>query len=136
LFGYIAIDKPEMKLKEFETFRAYYCGLCRELGESYGQPVRFALSYDCAFLYVLAAAAADSRPAYAKKRCAASPFRKKPYAMDQGAAYAAAVNVLLAVGSLRDHGRTTAVFPPGRCCWHIGPPIKRQRRIFPGPPVS
>lgn len=36
MFGYIMIDKPELKVKEFSRYKAYYCGLCRTLKEEYG----------------------------------------------------------------------------------------------------
>ena len=29
------IDKPELKVKEFYRYKAYYCGLCRTLKEEY-----------------------------------------------------------------------------------------------------
>ena len=32
--GYVTVYKPELKIKEWETFRAYYCGLCYAIGES------------------------------------------------------------------------------------------------------
>ena len=34
MFGYVMIDKPELKVKEFYRYKAYYCGLCRELRKS------------------------------------------------------------------------------------------------------
>ena len=36
LFGYIIVNKPEMKFKEFDLYHAYYCGLCRSLKKCYG----------------------------------------------------------------------------------------------------
>ena len=34
MFGYIVPEKPEMKIKEYELFRAYYCGVCRSIGST------------------------------------------------------------------------------------------------------
>ena len=31
MFGYITINKAEMKFKEFDIYHAYYCGLCQSL---------------------------------------------------------------------------------------------------------
>ena len=31
MFGYIAINKAEMKFKDYDVYQAYYCGLCRRL---------------------------------------------------------------------------------------------------------
>ena len=36
MFGYIVLNKPEIKFKDFEEYRSFYCGLCRELREKYG----------------------------------------------------------------------------------------------------
>ena len=32
MFGYVEIDKPELKIREYELFRSYYCSLCKSLG--------------------------------------------------------------------------------------------------------
>ena len=61
MFGYIVPEKPEMKIKEYELFRAYYCGVCRSIGKHHGQLRRLTLSYDTAFLAVLLSAAAGER---------------------------------------------------------------------------
>ena len=31
MFGYIAVNKPELKIREFDRYRAWYCGLCHAL---------------------------------------------------------------------------------------------------------
>ena len=31
MFGYVTVNRPEMKVKEFDRYRAFYCGLCHEL---------------------------------------------------------------------------------------------------------
>ena len=36
MFGYIIINKPEIKFREFDVYRSYYCGFCRELKHRYG----------------------------------------------------------------------------------------------------
>ena len=102
MFGYISIDKPELKIKEYETFRAYYCGLCHGLKE-YSQKARMLLNYDCAFLFLLMEAMADRKPVYHPLRCAVHPLEKRTVVEHDGAEYAAAVNVMLGVWSLKDH---------------------------------
>ena len=46
MFGYIAINKAEMKFKDYDMYQAYYCGLCRRLKECYGKRGQLTLSYD------------------------------------------------------------------------------------------
>ena len=36
MFGYVTPLKSELKFKEFEYFRSYYCGLCNEIKREYG----------------------------------------------------------------------------------------------------
>ena len=35
MFGYIRIYEPELKMKDFRRYKAYYCGLCQELKKKY-----------------------------------------------------------------------------------------------------
>ena len=79
MFGYIKADKPEMKIKEFEIYKAVYCSLCKELGKSYGLLARLTLSYDFTFLAVLMLSLVDSDPEYAKKACVYNPFKRCTY---------------------------------------------------------
>ena len=80
MFGYVTADKPEMRVRDFYTFRSYYCGVCREIGHLYGELPRFMLTYDCGFLYLLLASLAGEKEEYGKKICPASPLARKPYA--------------------------------------------------------
>lgn len=102
MFGYIIVDKPEMRIKDFHTFEAYYCGLCHHLGKEYGLFPRGLISYDCTFLYLLMASLGAQPPVYSKGRCPASPFKSKTFAADEGLLYAGAVNVLLGVNNVKD----------------------------------
>ncbi len=53
MFGYIIVNKAEMKFKEFDIYHAYYCGLCQKLREKYGVTGQLSLSYDMTFLLML-----------------------------------------------------------------------------------
>ena len=53
MFGYIAINKAEMKFKDYEMYHSYYCGLCKCLKERYGIRGQVTLSFDMTFLIVL-----------------------------------------------------------------------------------
>ena len=43
----------QLRVCELEAYKAVYCGLCRQLGQSFGLPARFTLSYDASFLALL-----------------------------------------------------------------------------------
>ena len=53
MFGYIIVNKPEMKFKDFDLYQSYYCGLCRTLKEQSGRRGQLTLSYDMTFLVLL-----------------------------------------------------------------------------------
>ena len=53
MFGYIAVNKSEMKFREFDIYHSYYCGICRELKKKYGGLGQLSLSYDMTFLAIL-----------------------------------------------------------------------------------
>ncbi len=50
MFGYVQYDKPHLYIKDFELYRAMYCGVCKAIGKTSGQVARLGLSYDAAFL--------------------------------------------------------------------------------------
>ena len=102
MFGYVQPLKPELKMKEYEAFRGYYCGLCKTIKEKYSNAARFMLNYDCAVLSLLLSSMSDEAPAVKRERCIASPFKKKTVIRSGEAAYAAAVNVILGYGKIRD----------------------------------
>lgn len=103
MFGYIVPEKPEMKIKEYELFRAYYCGVCRSIGKRHGQLSRLSLNYDSAFLAVLLSAAANERVKALRKRCAAHPVEKRHMVCDSDIVdYASDINILLAYYNLED----------------------------------
>ena len=53
MFGYVTVNKPEIKFKDFDMYRSFYCGLCRELRERYGIPGQISLTYDMTFVVLL-----------------------------------------------------------------------------------
>lgn len=46
MFGYVVANKPELKMREFHKYKAYYCGLCKVLREKYGLSGQMTLTYD------------------------------------------------------------------------------------------
>lgn len=79
MFGYIKANKPELKIKEFEAYKAVYCTLCKRLGKDYGFLSRLTLSYDFTFLAMLNMALKDGCPSYEQKRCTFNPLKKCNY---------------------------------------------------------
>lgn len=101
MFGYIRADEGELKVKELQAYRGYYCGLCRKLG-SYSQMAKNMLTYDCTFLYILLGALKEEKPQVQYRRCAANMFQRRAVVDESAGEYAAAVNVMLAAHKLLD----------------------------------
>ena len=102
MFGYVQPYKPELKIKEYDAFRGYYCGLCKAIRDKYTHAARFMLNYDCAVLSLLIASMCDDMPQVCRERCIASPLKKKTIVHAPAADYAATVNVLLGCGKILD----------------------------------
>ena len=79
MFGYVRACKPELKIKEYETYKAVYCSLCKKLGKSYGILSRFTLSYDFTFLALLNMSLTYGCDGFERKRCAFNPLKKCNY---------------------------------------------------------
>ncbi len=82
MFGYVRAAKPELRVKDFETYKAVYCSLCKKLGKNYGLLSRLTLSYDFTFLALLNMSLEDGCPAFERKRCAFNPLKKCNYCKD------------------------------------------------------
>jgi hypothetical protein len=78
MIGYVKIYKPELKLKELTLYNAYYCGICKALGDRYGLVYRNALNYDTVFLAVLADCFNNRENPIETFRCVLHPIKKKP----------------------------------------------------------
>ena len=79
MFGYVRIYKPEMKIKEYDTYKAVYCSLCKQLGKKYGILSRLTLSYDFTFLALIEMALKEECPQFAQGRCTFNPLKKCNY---------------------------------------------------------
>ncbi len=76
MFGYIRACKNELKVKEYELYKAVYCSLCKQLGKSYGILSRLTLSYDFTFLALLNMSLKDGCDGFEQKRCTFNPLKK------------------------------------------------------------
>lgn len=76
MFGYIRIYKPQLRICEYETYRAVYCTLCRYLGRQMGVFSRLLLNYDYTFMAMLMIALSGEKPCFASGRCVVNPMKK------------------------------------------------------------
>lgn len=112
MFGYVNPDRPELKVREFEVYRAYYCAVCKAIGRGAGQIPRLSLHYDLAFLALLLDALSPIPNLLLRQRCVAHPVRKHAIAAPTPViSYAADMNVLLTYENLRDKWHDTHNVP-------------------------
>jgi len=102
LFGYIIINKPELKIREYEMYRAYYCGLCKVLKEEYGFFGRISLSYDMTFLALLLDALYEPENNISCERCIVHPVAKHKVCTNKFSKYAADMNIMLSYHKCKD----------------------------------
>ena len=51
VFGYVKPVKAELLMKEYDFYRATYCGICRAMKKHTGIFSNATLTYDSVFLY-------------------------------------------------------------------------------------
>lgn len=96
MFGYVAVNKPEMKIKDYDRYRTYYCGVCHALRDEHGLSAQLSLTYDATFAAVLLTALYEPKTKKKRARCMIHPVGKKEYLKNDAISYIADMNVLLA----------------------------------------
>ncbi len=102
MFGYVTIEKPELKVKDYYKYQAYYCGLCSVLKERYGRLGQMTLTYDMTFLIILLASLYEKESEKSYHRCVAHPAKKHAMLINELTEYAADLNIVMAYHNFRD----------------------------------
>ncbi|MCX8130057.1 MAG: DUF5685 family protein [Clostridia bacterium] len=131
MFGYVLPDKPELKIKEYELFRAYYCGVCKSMGKRYGQFPRLTLNYDTTFLALLISSVNGECLDIKKERCIAHPLKKK-YVVKNNVVvdYASDINIILAYYNLRDNWVDEKSYFSGTAMLALKKSFKKLKRKY------
>ena len=104
MFGYVMINEPELRIREYDLYRSYYCGLCEDLREHYGRFGQLTLNYDTTFLGLLLSCLYEPEDeTFVKSSCIVHPFSKRPKRRNKYTRYAADVTILLSWYSMRDN---------------------------------
>lgn len=107
MYGYIRPLKPELRLREYDRYRAAYCGLCHALSRRAGFWARFCVTYDM----VLPVLLLPEAPVLCRKRCPVSPFRKRcVFCVSDGIGRIADMTLILAGFKLQDTIRDSRGF--------------------------
>lgn len=112
MFGYLQVDKAELKVREWEAYKSVYCGLCRQMGRDYSFLSRLALSYDCTYYAMLLMSVRRSCTGFDSGRCRFNPLKKCGFARctDESYSKAAALSVISVYYKLLDDIRDSGFF--------------------------
>ncbi|MDR2514979.1 MAG: DUF5685 family protein [Christensenellaceae bacterium] len=107
MFGYLRPFRPKLSVYDDALFRAYYCGVCAELG-AVSPPCRLLLRYDLAFFAALKDAFAPEGPRLQKTLCPGR-LRRLPAVRNEASRLGAELHLLLFAEALRDERRDGGV---------------------------
>lgn len=102
MFGYVIINKGDMKFKEFDVYHSYYCGLCQTLKRQYGKAGQLSLTYDMTFLVMLLGSLYEPDVETAAVKCIAHPFEGHIQRRNEFSEYGADMNLLFAYYKCQD----------------------------------
>lgn len=103
MFGYVTINKMELKFKEYYSYKGYYCGLCKYLKNNYGNRSRMTLNYDMAFLILFLSSLYEPENKVYNERCIVHPGKKQLVIQNEITEYAASVNIILSYYNMLDN---------------------------------
>ena len=116
MFGYVVMNKPEIKFKDFDMYRSFYCGLCRELKERYGLSGQITLTYDMTFVILLLSGLYEPPTKKGSTRCIVHPVRRQPVRKNAITEYAADMNIFLTYYKCKDDWNDEKKHS-GTCFW-------------------
>ena len=96
MLGYVTCEKGELKVREYELYSAYYCGVCKSIGARHSQLARTVLSYDSVFLAMILDGVSGKAPEVTEGSCLLHPVKGKNIAAGSGIDYSADVMLILA----------------------------------------
>lgn len=102
MFGYVTICEPELKMKDFRRYKAYYCGLCQTLKERHGSLGQMTLAYDMTFVIILLTSLYECELKNSAHRCKMHPVKKQTMLQNEFTEYAADMNLILAYYHMKD----------------------------------
>ncbi len=103
MFGYVKVNKDELRVREYNVYKSYYCGLCKTLKCEYGYFSRFVLNYDSVFLALLLSSVTNDDYDCKNEICIAHPTKKTPIMKTNNSlSYSATAMMILALLKLED----------------------------------
>ena len=105
MLGNITIRREDLKVKELDRYRGFYCGVCNDLKKSCGEFARATLTYDMTFLAILLTSLYEPRSSMELKHCVFHPGQKMLCIRNEYTDYAADMSVIMVYHNLLDNWR-------------------------------
>jgi hypothetical protein len=104
MFGYVKPVHTELLVKEYEFYRATYCGICRSMKKHTGILSNVTLTYDSVFLALVRMLfIPDAEIGAKKRRCIAHPLKSRPMVnVNSATGYTARAFALLSYYKAKD----------------------------------
>ena len=102
MLGVMTIRKDELKFREYDRYRGYYCGLCRAIGKRCSSACRMALSFEMTFMAMLHTSLYEPETASEKHRCVVHPIGKQLMLSNEAIDYAADISAIISYYDLLD----------------------------------
>ena len=102
MLGVMTVRKEELRFREFDRYRGFYCGLCRAIGKRCGKVCRMALSFEMTFAAMLLTALYEPETAQEEHRCAFHPIHRRLMLHNEAIDYCADLSALISYYDLRD----------------------------------
>ena len=103
VFGYVNVFQNELKVKDLNIYKAYYCGVCHSTSEKLSFFARFGLSYDITFMAILLDSLSEDEVCFEMRRCIAHPWKKRAAVINNSAVdFSACVGVMLTYLKFKD----------------------------------
>jgi len=133
VFGYVNAYKNELKVKDYNTYRAYYCGVCHSLKKNMSFLSRFGLSYDITFMAIMLDSLNGNEIKAVPKVCMAHPFNKRAVVQcSEAIDYSACVGTILTYLKFKDDwkdDKSVKALLGMLCFWSA---VRKARKSLPG----
>jgi len=131
MFGYIVANKAELKIREFDVYQSYYCGLCKQLKARGGNLSRMALSYDMTFVYMLLSGLYEPDTECGPCKCALHPFEKRMLRRNVCGEYVAHMSLLMTYYKAKDDWRDERKLRGRLMMWALSGKCKKVSHKYP-----
>ena len=131
MFGYVVVHKDELKIKDYNRYGSYYCGVCRSLRDNYGISGQMTLTYDMTFIAVLLSGLYEDDTPAVMIHSVAHHIKKHPEIRNEYTDYAAAMNVMLSYYKLKDNWEDDKSIKSNFAAGMLKKAYKKAKKCFP-----